>query len=65
MRIWRRGSINRSYVSELGRFLAEFDKRPEASSASRRAEEAQYAELNRLRDDPKAVQPKIQIWEGI
>lgn len=50
MRVWRRGSVNRSYVSGLDRFLFEFDKKPEASSASRRAVEVEYARIDRLRD---------------
>lgn len=54
MRVWRRGSINRNYVSGLDRFLFEFDKRPEAHSSSRRAEEVLHAYIGRLRDNAKA-----------
>jgi hypothetical protein len=40
----------RSYVSEIDRFLQAFDQKPEASSVSRRAEEAKYERIHRLRD---------------
>jgi hypothetical protein len=63
MRIWRKGPIIRNYVSNFDRFLLEFDQKPEASSASRRAEEVEYANLNRLRDNPAFDSPCIQIWE--
>jgi hypothetical protein len=60
----QREPINRYYVSNLDRFLEEFDKKPEAYSASRRAEEAEYARIDELRDNPNASEPKKQIWEG-
>lgn len=59
-----RKPIDRYYVSSLDRFLIEFDKKPEAYSASRRAEEAEYARIDLLRDDPNAPAPTKQIWEG-
>lgn len=49
---FRRKPLERNYISELDRFLMEFDKKEEASSISRRAEEAQYAEIFYLRDNP-------------
>jgi len=54
--------IDRNYVSELDCFLAEFDKKPEASSASRRAEEKKYARISLLRDTAEA-EPVKKIWE--
>lgn len=55
--------IYRNYVSEIDRFLQEFDKRPEASSASRRAEEAKYKRIYALRDNPEAKGSSPRIWE--
>lgn len=59
-----REPINRYYVSSLDRFLEAFDKKPEAYSTSRRAEEAEYAWIDERRDNPNASEPKKQIWEG-
>lgn len=56
-------TLNRNYVSDLDLFLAAFDKKPEASSASRRAEEKKYARIFQLRDHP-APEPEQKIWEG-
>lgn len=62
MAIWNKQPLQRNYVSEIDRFLQEFDKRPEASSISRKAEEAKYARIFRLRD--KANKDKtVDIWE--
>ena len=55
--------INRHYVSELDRFLEAFDKRPGATSASRRAEEKKYAKVFLLRDKADA-EPTQKIWEN-
>jgi hypothetical protein len=46
----RKKLLQRSYVSDIDQFLKAFDKKPEASSVSRRAEEAKYREIARLRD---------------
>lgn len=59
----RMNQINRNYVSALDCFLAEFDKKPEASSASRRAEEKKYARISLLRDKADA-EPSTKIWEN-
>lgn len=63
MRIWRKSPIIRNYVSDFDRFLREFDQKPEASSVSRRAEEAKYARLNYLRDHPESDGLSDLIWE--
>ena len=44
-------SIDRNYQSEMDLFLQEFDKRPEATSVNRKAEEEKYQKLNQLRDN--------------
>jgi len=54
MRTWRKQPIQRSYVSELDRFIMEFDKSPGAQSASRSAEEAKYEKIDRMRDNSNA-----------
>jgi hypothetical protein len=51
--------INRKYVSEIDRFLMEFDKKPEAHSESRRKEEAEYAHIYWLRDHTDSPDPVI------
>ena len=40
----------KGYVSELDQFFQNFDQRSDASSPSRRAEEAKYKRIHRLRD---------------
>jgi hypothetical protein len=46
----RKKPLLKAYVSEIDHFLQAFDQKPEASSASRRAEEAKYERIHRLRD---------------
>ncbi len=60
---WRKQPMLKGYVSEIDRFLIEFDEKPEASSISRRQEEAKYALLNSLRDKIETKQPEFKIWE--
>lgn len=55
--------INRHYVSALDTFLQAFDKKPEASSASRRAEEKKYARIFSLRDKAEA-ESNSKVWDG-
>lgn len=58
MGFWRREKkqpIERNYVSDLDRFLLEFDKRPEASSLSRKMEEATYKRIDELRDNELGI----------
>lgn len=57
-----REPINRHYVSELDRFLEAFDKKPEATSASRLAEEKKYQRIFQLRDKAD-VETHSKIWE--
>lgn len=61
MRYFWQESLQREYVSELDQFLSSFDKKPEASSVSRRSEEASYAKLNRLRDHSEEV--KLTLYD--
>ncbi len=63
MTFWRKQPILKGYVSEIDRFLQEFEQKPEASSASRRFEEAKYARIGRLRDDVGAKESLPSIWE--
>lgn len=56
-----REPIKRNYVSDLDRFLQTFDKKPSATSASRRDEEKKYARVFKLRDNPEAELNK-KIW---
>ena len=63
MTFWRRQPILKGYVSEIDRFLQEFDKNPQASSASRRFEEAKAQRISRLRDEAGAKENSLDIWE--
>jgi hypothetical protein len=63
MMFWRKQPMLKGYVSEIDRFLTEFDRKPEASSVSRRSEEAKYEAITVLRDKADAKQPLFQIWE--
>lgn len=64
MWFWRKKQpLLRNYVSETDQFLKSFDARPEATSASRKAEEAKYARIDELRDNSNAEQPTQSIWE--
>jgi hypothetical protein len=66
MWFWRKKSLLKNYISELDQFLQAFDKRPEATSASRKAEETKYQRINQLRDSSKAntKECSVQIWEN-
>lgn len=61
--LFQRKPIQKNYISEIDQFLIEFDKRKEASSISRRAEEAQYAKIFYLRDNP-VRKAECKIWES-
>lgn len=62
MSFWRKQPLDRNFVSDIDRFLQAFDKRPEAYSISRRAEEAKYARVFRLRDQAEKEEP-TDIWD--
>lgn len=53
-----------NFVSEAGRFLKEFDQKPESTCSSRKAEEAKYNRINELRDNPAAAREKKKLWAG-
>lgn len=57
-----REPINRHYVSELDLFLQTFDKKPEATSDSRRAEERKYERIFLLRDRAD-IETNSKVWE--
>ncbi len=66
MGLWRKEakqSIYRNYVSDLDRFLLEFDKKVEASSESRRAEETAYRRIDLLRDNETADDVPTRLWK--
>ncbi len=54
MTFLRKKPLFKNYVSEIDEFLQAFDEKAEASSASRKAEEAKYQRINKLRDNPDA-----------
>lgn len=58
----KREPIKRHYVSPLDIFLQNFDQKPEASSASRRAEEKKYAHIFLLRDNAEA-ESNLKAWD--
>lgn len=55
MTFLRKKPLLKNYVSEIDEFLQAFDKKAEASSAARKAEEAKYQRINKLRDNPDAI----------
>jgi len=57
-------TIKTDFISEAGRFLQEFDQKPEATSACRKAEEAKYQRIHQLRDDAKAPRDQKKLWAG-
>lgn len=63
MEFWRKQPMLKGYVSEVDRFLQEFDQKPEASSVSRRLEEAKYQKICKLRDNVQSSEPSKVIWE--
>lgn len=63
MRFWWRRPIQRNFVSDLDKFLMEFDKKPEASSESRRYEEARFAKIDWLRDHDEGNQQSSYLWK--
>lgn len=63
MTFWRRQPVLKGYVSEIDRFLQEFDQQPQASSASRCTEEAKAQRISRLRDGVDIKGLPLDIWE--
>ena len=56
MAFWyRKQPLEKAYVSEIDRFLQDFDQKPEASSRNRRAEEAKHARIHKHRDTDTAL----------
>lgn len=62
MWFWRKQPLLKGYVSEIDRFLQEFDTKPEAYSTSRRVEEAKYAKISLQRDKAGTKGATTQIW---
>ncbi|WP_144395551.1 CBU_0585 family protein [Pleionea sediminis] len=56
-------AIDRNYVSEMDKFLKEFDEKPESHSESRRAEEEKYKKIHDLRDNQYPERQKSKIWK--
>ncbi len=50
----RKPPMLKNFVSDIDRFLHEFDQKPEATSKARQAEEAKHERIKQLRDK-KAV----------
>ncbi|PWK49935.1 CBU_0585 family protein [Pleionea mediterranea] len=57
-------SIDRNYVSEMDKFLIEFDKKPESHSESRAFEEEKYKRVHKLRDEEQAERKPGKLWES-
>lgn len=63
---WRRDPIIKDHVSDLDRFLQAYDKKPEASSASRRAEENKHKAIETVRNNAEAQKETLSaIWEDL
>lgn len=54
--------IDREYVSDIDKFLREFDK-THPLSASQQKEITKNGKIAHLRDDPKAPHRSENIWE--
>ncbi len=52
-----------SYVSEIDKFLAEFDRSHPELSKSQQKEIAKHERIYRLRDDPTYTEPTTTLWE--
>ena len=52
------------FVSDIDKFLAEFDARNPKKSRSQSKEIAKYQKIFALRDTPKVNESKSDIWEG-
>lgn len=63
MGFWRKQPLLRGYISDTDKFLMAFDQKPEATSASRRAEEIKYERIALLRDHAEVQTPHTRIWE--
>jgi len=61
-------SLKRKYVSDIGKFLADFDASHPNKSAAQQEEIAKHARIARLRDNvspEKAIDSDAEkIWEG-
>lgn len=52
------------FTSELDQFLIDFDKSHPKLSASQRQEKEKYMRINRLRDNPRAIEPEDDFWQN-
>lgn len=56
-------SIDRNYISEMDKFLAELETKPGAMSESRQQEQEKYDKINRLRDEEDESAKTDKIWK--
>lgn len=52
-----------SYVSEIDKFLLEFDKQHPTLSLSQKIEIAKLQRVYRLRDDAKSTDSEKKLWD--
>jgi len=57
-------SIDRNYVSEMDKFLAELDKQPDTDSESRQKEVIKYNNINKLRDEAQEDSEQEKLWSS-
>lgn len=51
------------FTSGLDKFLEDFDKTHPKLSPSQRAEMQKYARIYKLRDNPKHIEHKNELWD--
>ena len=55
-------ALDREYMSDIDKFLKEFNKTNELSSSQQR-ELAKHKRIFKLRDDPEAQRKQSELWE--
>lgn len=57
--------MDKNFVSELDKFIADFDKNNPKKSVSQQQEIKKFARIFKLRDDADAGKKKVdEAWEG-
>lgn len=56
--------VTQYYVSDIDKFLAEFDRTHPQKSLSQKKEIAKYKRISDLRDNPVLTDLTSKIWDG-
>ena len=60
---YKKGGINREYVSEVDQFLAELENSLSSKAESKILERENYKKIFELRDKPKIHKPQNLTWK--